>query len=517
MADVSNAPVADSSASGASTLQALDISNDPELMDYNPQGGQLTAQHNAKWVHHRMEQIERASIRYQNVDDALLTIYQNLQKNLIELLTANHPHKKIHQDEQALRESIRIVHQELDTVKQLLKHKKDLTGHGVDAVHARILKNVIKDGKLHPLADRILLGMFNHAPAAIAGDDMSVLAGSMVTLHGSAIDADGDALSYAWSAPAGMTLVNASAANASFVAPATAGMYMFTLTVSDGFVSAQDTVMVTVIVPNTAPVADAGINQTVMAGSMVTLHGSGSDANGDTLSYMWTAPSGIVLSNANVANPSFTAPMAAGDYVLTLLVSDGKDVSVADSVMITVFVPNTAPVSEAGTNQTVGTGSKVTLHGSGSDADGDALSYMWTAPSGIMLSSSTVAEPTFTAPSAAGTYVFNLLVSDGKDVSMADSVTVTVINLNKAPVVNAGDDTGAMPGRFIYLEGNAYDPDGDPITVQWTALNGNIEIFDADSLNAYFISPSSSGTYRIVLTVSDGKLTTSDYINLQVY
>ncbi|MGI9134355.1 MAG: PKD domain-containing protein, partial [Rhodoferax sp.] len=39
---------------------------------------------------------------------------------------------------------------------------------------------------------------------------------------------------------------------------------------------------------NVAPVANAGANQTVTVGDSVQLTGSGSDANGDTLTYSWT-------------------------------------------------------------------------------------------------------------------------------------------------------------------------------------------------------------------------------------
>ncbi|MDP2166861.1 MAG: PKD domain-containing protein, partial [Thermodesulfovibrionales bacterium] len=71
---------------------------------------------------------------------------------------------------------------------------------------------------------------------------------------------------------------------------------------------------------NSAPVANAGLDQNVVTGSVVTLDGSGSsDANGDTLTYKWTItskPSGsaAVLSSSTVAKPTFTADKD-GSYV----------------------------------------------------------------------------------------------------------------------------------------------------------------------------------------------------------
>jgi hypothetical protein len=90
---------------------------------------------------------------------------------------------------------------------------------------------------------------------------------------------------------------------------------------------------------------------------------------------------------------------------------------------------NTAPVASAGADQTITTGSLVTLDGSGSsDADGDALTYSWSFisnPGNAVLSGSTAVNPMFT-PNVDGTYVLRLVVNDGTEDSTADTVTVTV-------------------------------------------------------------------------------------------
>ena len=102
---------------------------------------------------------------------------------------------------------------------------------------------------------------------------------------------------------------------------------------------------------------------------------------------------------------------------------------------ITVEAPtNTAPTSNAGPDQTVSSAASVTLDGTtSSDADGDALTYAWSQTSGasVTLSSTTAAQPTFTAPTLAvgdadATLVFSLTVNDGTTSSSADTVTITV-------------------------------------------------------------------------------------------
>ena len=80
---------------------------------------------------------------------------------------------------------------------------------------------------------------------------------------------------------------------------------------------------------NAAPIANAGVEQNVSTGSVVTLDGSASlDANGDLLTYAWTltskpAESSAVLSSATVDKPTFTADKV-GTYLASLTVSDGR-------------------------------------------------------------------------------------------------------------------------------------------------------------------------------------------------
>jgi len=91
---------------------------------------------------------------------------------------------------------------------------------------------------------------------------------------------------------------------------------------------------------NTAPIANAGPDQTVTVDDVVTLDGSGStDPNGDGLTYAWTLtsiPGGstAALTGGTTVSPTFTADLA-GVYVASLVVNDGTVNSAADTVTIT--------------------------------------------------------------------------------------------------------------------------------------------------------------------------------------
>lgn len=207
---------------------------------------------------------------------------------------------------------------------------------------------VVNDGKTtstNVSVVTITAAVANVAPVANAGTLQNVVAGSVVTLDGSASsDANSDPLTYLWALttkPAGSfaALSNATSIKPAFTADV-AGTYVATLIVSDGKVNSNtSTVTITATVANAVPVANAGSAQKVAPGAVVTIDGSASsDANGDALTYTWTlsTPSGsmAVLSNANSSKPTFTADVI-GTYVGSLIVSDGTASSTAKTVAIT--------------------------------------------------------------------------------------------------------------------------------------------------------------------------------------
>jgi formylglycine-generating enzyme required for sulfatase activity len=327
---------------------------------------------------------------------------------------------------------------------------------------------VVNDGQVDSAPDTVVVTLVvtlvrpNRPPVAGAGEDQTVDVGATVQLDGSgSSDPDADPLTYRWASPAGISLSSATVARPTFTASA-AGTYQFVLAVEDGHVySAPDTVVFTVQeVTPPAPVANAGPGQVAEVGATVQLDGGGSaGAQGGALTYRWMAPAGVRLSSATVAGPTFAASVV-GAFDIALVVNDGRRDSAPDTVRITVRQPNRAPLANAGPDQTsVDVGATVLLDGTGSlDSDGGTLTYRWTAPPGLALSSTTDARTSFPAV-AAGTYQVSLVVSDGLLESAPDTVEVRIA---APPLGLVVDLPGGATMEFVWIEPGTFTMGSPP-------------------------------------------------------
>ena len=90
---------------------------------------------------------------------------------------------------------------------------------------------------------------------------------------------------------------------------------------------------------STLPVADAGPDQSVTPGQLVTLDGSNSyDSDGEIVGYEWTAPEGLSIAfDENDVSFSFNAPDDPGQYVFTLRVFDNLGNEDTDQVTVSVL------------------------------------------------------------------------------------------------------------------------------------------------------------------------------------
>jgi len=352
---------------------------------------------------------------------------------------------------------------------------------------------------------------------ANAGPNQTVGVGTNVFLNGSgSTNPSGvGTLTYSWKfsqRPAGThaSIFNYNTVTPNFVVDVP-GNFVVTLTVTNGVTS--DSASVTISTTSTPPVANAGMNQTVPGGSTVTLDGSGSyTTSGNPITYRWTfvnVPGGssAILTGANTVSPHFLADRF-GTFSIQLIVNDG----LADSSpsMVTITTLNSGPVANAGSAQTVVVGSFVQLNGSASiDVDGDMLTYQWSLISGptgshAQLSDPTAVNPSFTAD-VVGTYVAQLIVSDGTNFSSPSTVMITTNQL-LAPVAFAGANQTVAHKSTVHLNGTGIDPQGLNLSYQWTLTSmpaGSVANLSSTSPTATFVADL-PGTYVAQLVVNNG-------------
>ncbi|MDY6877823.1 MAG: PKD domain-containing protein [Chloroflexota bacterium] len=210
-------------------------------------------------------------------------------------------------------------------------------------------------------------------------------------------------------------------------------MLALTKSVTPTLAKPGDTITYTIAFSNTGAITATNVIITDTLSANIT--GASYSSSGVALTqvpgsrYVWTAPDllqgdGGVITITGV----LTKPLAAGTVpnTVTLAVSGTVQTANAD-----LMVENVAPVADAGGDQSVSLNDTVTLHGSGSDDNGDALIYGWTQTGGspsVTLDDPAAQQPTFTAPGAPTALTFTLTVTDTGALADTDEVVVTVAN-----------------------------------------------------------------------------------------
>ena len=360
----------------------------------------------------------------------------------------------------------------------------------------------------------------NVLPTANAGPDQMVAdidggGDESVMLDGSgSTDSDGTIVSWVWTENA---VEIATGATPTLVFAVGAHTVTLTVTDDEGATSTDDVVIT--VGPNQAPISNAGPDQGVTdndgsGDESVMLDGSSSlDADGTIVSWVWTESAAQIATGATP-----TLVFAVGAHTVTLTVTDDGGLTSTDDVVITVG-PNTAPISNAGPDQSVtdndgGGDEMVSLDGSAStDSDGTIVSWVWEENAAQIATGEMPAALAFTV----GVHTVTLTVTDDGGATSTDDVVITVSPqpANVLPTANAGPDQGVTDtdgggDEMVSLDGSAStDSDGTIVSWLWEENAAQIATGEMPAALAFTV-----GAHTVTLTVTDdrGGTATDDVI-----
>lgn len=268
----------------------------------------------------------------------------------------------------------------------------------------------------------------NASPVANAGEDQELTDADgdekefVIYDASSSSDADGQITSYTWSKDGEVV-----GTGAVLEQELSIGTHVFTLLVTDNVGLQGVDVVITTVLPNASPIADAGSDEILTDSDAdgvesVTLDASASyDPDGEIALYAWSKDGEVVGTGATLA-----LELSPGEYEFSLEVEDLVGASAVDTVTISV-VGNASPIANAGgditrTDNNADGMEVVTVDGSASyDPDGEIISYAWSKDGEVVGNTARISEEL-----SVGVHTFTLFVTDNAGAQSSDDVTVTV-------------------------------------------------------------------------------------------
>lgn len=268
--------------------------------------------------------------------------------------------------------------------------------------------------------------------------------------------------------------------------------------------------------PPTAAFAAISDGQLVNVALNLTAQSTDPDTPNSQLTHSWTValPSGasVPLSGSSV---SYT-PTVVGNYSITLVSSDGPNVSAPVTDTFTVVATNQPPTAAIASfaPSSPRAGQVITFTGAGTDPEGvTPLTYTWTLtqePAGNTGAVSPGAGGTATfRPTVNGAYRIRLVTRDGA-VNSAPVEQAFSVAVNPTPTaVIAGCPSAAVTAGTTlgFQSTGSSDPDSEPLTFQWsvnTVAGNSGAILPAASSANVTLRPTAPGAYVLSLVANDG-------------
>jgi subtilisin family serine protease len=268
---------------------------------------------------------------------------------------------------------------------------------------------------------------------------------------------------------------------------------------------------------NTAPVLGAIGNKTVDEETVLSFTATATD--GDTPAQTLTfslvgAPAGASITAGGAFSWTPTEAQGPGDYLFTVKVCDNGTTPLCDDEVITVTVNevNKAPVLDPIGNKTVDEETELSFTATASDPDtgtgaANTLTFSLVgAPAGASINGSTGAFTwTPTEAQGPGDYPFTVKVCDNGTPSLCDeeAITVTVNEVNKAPVLDAIGNKTVNEGSLLSFTATATDDDIPANTLTFSLVDQPVGASIIDSTGVFSWTPADNGSATFTVKVCD--------------
>jgi hypothetical protein len=377
----------------------------------------------------------------------------------------------------------------------------------------------------------------NLTPVLTAMGNLTTVVGTNVRLQPSASDPDGDSITYsAAGLPAGVTI----ASNTGLLSgtPSVTSVYTVTISASDGIASSSVTFVWTVspVATSRVPFIQARSSSLVPGPSTLAVPYAAPQMAGslNLVVVGWHDPSAQVLSvadsNGNLYQRA-VGPTTSPD-IGSQSVYFASNVAAAAAGINSVAVTFTSPAALAEIRiieyQGIEPSNVIDITAAGTGSGSTAASALTTTTFrndllfGALWSPSATTLPqaglTARLTTLSGTLLEDATVSAVGTYTMQASVAppspwivqmVAFRDQNHAPVFTSPGNQNSPVGANVSLHLNATDPDADPLTYTATGLPQGLSINATTGVITGTLQAASAGFHAVSVTVSDGRLSTS--------
>lgn len=222
-----------------------------------------------------------------------------------------------------------------------------------------------------------------------------------------------------------------------------------------------------------------GTNKTVQATTNLSFNITGSDPDGDTLTWSFSGtPTGASITGTGNSRSFTWTPTRAqvGTLTLTINLRDNGAPNLTTTQTVTIVVtpgPNRPPVFTSTAPTAATEKQQLTYAAKATDPDGDPLTYqLKKGPNGASIDPTTGALTWTPGTADAGkTFDFEIEVCDNKGLCATQSFKVTVTNVNDPPKITTTAPTTATEDTAYSYKPSATDPDPND-TLTWKKVSG---------------------------------------------